>query len=97
MSVVRTSGELACIPSLCKLENFSALIHHKLFQVCDQVRWHATDTNQKTVNTVPWTEQRLRLALTFQSNDDRSQWPGQVMGMADQVKGLEAVGKWNPH
>lgn len=37
------------------------------------------------------------LALTFQSNDDRSQWPGQVMGMADQVKGLKTVGEWDPH
>lgn len=37
------------------------------------------------------------ISTQFQSNDDRSQWPGQVMGMADQVKGLEAVGKWNPH
>ena len=37
------------------------------------------------------------ISTQFQSNDDRSLWPGQVMGMADQVKGLEAVGKWNPH
>lgn len=37
------------------------------------------------------------ISTKFQSNDDTSQWPGQVMGMVDQVKGLEAVGERNPH
>lgn len=37
------------------------------------------------------------ISTQLQSDDDRSQWPGQVLGMVDQVEGLETVGKWNPH